>query len=231
MRKTKSIPICNLLANSLPDKFRREFFGHCQQVSLTAGDLLGTHKIDAQQVYFPLDGIVCLRVSLASSKSLDVAMIGNEGMYGTPLWLGGKTNQFDGLVRQSGRFLRMELSVFQQYLQQHAELREIIGNYVTALLEQMAQTAACVCFHDVQSRLATLLLKTRDRIHRDELQLTHHCLADIMGVRRSAITVAAGVLQRKQLMRYSRGQIQLISRKGLELAACECYRAAGSTRR
>ncbi len=218
-------PASNALIGSLPDVLRGGFLDRCNPVSLNAGNQLDCDGDNARFAYFPIDGVVCLRVSLASNKSLDVAIIGNEGMYGTPLWFGGRTCQLDGLVRQTGHFLRMDLSVFQQYLQQHIELREIVGNYVIALLEQMAQTAACVCFHDVQSRLATLLLMTHDRIHRDNLQITHSCLADIMGVRRSAITVAAGVLQKKQLMRYARGRIQLTSRRGMELVACECYRA------
>lgn len=226
MRNILTKPVNNQLISSLPAEFRAEFIAQCTLASMDAGDVVGANEIDATHAYFPLDGIVSLRVRLASRKSLDVAMIGNEGMYGTPLWLGGRTNQFDGLVRQSGCFLRMDLPIFQQQLDQIPELRITIGIYTTTLLEQMAQTAACVCFHDVQSRLATFLLMTQDRIQRDVLQLTHHCVADIMGVRRSAISVAAGILQTKQLIRYARGQIHLVSREGMESAACECYGVA-----
>src|SRR5690606_15772835 len=162
---------------------------------------------------------------LSGNKTLDVAMIGNEGMYGVSHFLSGNTLQINGLVRQSGRFLQMDLNLFQQHLDQNRDLRTAMGSCIKTLLEQVAQTAACVCFHDVRSRLATLLLMVHDRTKRDDLCLTHYCLADIMGVRRSAVSIAASSLQKEKLIQYSRGKIHLLSRKGVKLAACGCYRS------
>lgn len=229
VRSTLTDPTHNQLINALPVRLRADFLEQCTPIYLLADAVPGENGIDTTHAYFPVDGIVCLRISLAVSKTLDVAMIGNEGMYGIPLWYSGSTKQLEGLVRQSGNFLRMDLSLFQQHLTQSPELRATMDHCITVLLEQVARTAVCVCFHDVRSRLATFLLMMQDRTQRNDMQLTHRCLADIMGVRRSAVSIAANTLQKEQLIRYARGNIHLVSREGMEMAACECYRTATSS--
>lgn len=224
MQTNKIKPTDNRLISSLPAGIRSQFLTQCIPVHLHANATPGGDDIGSSFTYFPLDGIVCLRILLVASKSLDVAMIGNEGMYGKPSWQAGKTTLIDGFVHQSGHFLRMESVKFEQQLDKYPELRLTIGQCVEVLLEQMALTAACVCFHDVRSRLATLLLMTQDRIQCNEMQLTHHRLANSLGVRRSAVSIAASVLQKQNLIHYARGKIRLVSRSGMELVACKCYR-------
>lgn len=218
-------PASNVLINSLPTSFRADFLAQCGLVYLSTEKQTGGNSLDSTHIYFPVDGVVGLRFSLDKSQGLDVAMIGSEGMYGASLWHVDSTGNINGVVRQAGYFLQIKSINYLHFLGQHAALQVTIDNWVSELLGQIAQSAACVCFHDVRSRLATLLLMTLDRIQRDDLQLTHHCLADSMGVRRSAVSIAASSLQKDALIHYARGKIGLVSREGMEQAACNCYRA------
>jgi len=174
-------------------------------------------------VYFPLTAILCMVAEVSSHPALGMVQIGNEGMLGATLILGVKAAALRAIVHGPGMALRMEVKTFQEFLREIPALHMILGRYLYVLLEQLSQTAACTRFHEVEMRLVRWLLLTHDRAQADHFHLTHQLLADMLGVQRSAVTIAAGVLQHKNLISYSRGEITIMNRAGLEAICCECY--------
>jgi CRP-like cAMP-binding protein len=152
-----------------------------------------------------------------------MGLIGNEGMLGVTLMLGVNEAPFRGVVQGKGTALRMSTAELRRLLLASPSLRKTLHRYLYVLMEQLSTSAACSHFHEVEPRLARWLLMTHDRAHADHFHLTHAYLAGMLGVRRSGITVAAGVLQRGMLIRYTRGEISILDRAGLEAVSCECY--------
>lgn len=215
----------NMLIDVLPSWQRSQFLAQCEMVNLQFGQCLAEKAQRIRYVHVPLTGFASLMISLDGRKPLELNMIGNEGMLGAELVLGTPVAPYTSVVQGSGTALRMGVSAFSSQLDSSPELRQICKLYVLVLVEQLAQSVACNCFHDVSKRLARWLLMTHDRTRGEELDLTHAFLATMLGVRRSAVTIAAGNLQRKGLISYSRGQIRVLSRGGLEELSCECYAA------
>jgi CRP-like cAMP-binding protein len=191
-------------------------------VSLEFGQIL--HEPETlRHVYFPVDCLVSLFAPIPHHPAVEVALIGAEGMVGVSLALGARTSPLQALVQGSGRALRMEASVFRRELRRTAGLQAGVYRYVNLLMGQLGQTAACNAFHPLEARCARWLLMTRDRMQSDELELTHEFLARMLGVRRVGVTVAAGNLQKRGLITYSRGRITIPDRERLAQSACECY--------
>jgi len=198
---------------------------HCETVPLQFGDLLEKKDTAVQNVYFPLSGFASLVIKVVGHKSLELHLIGNEGMLGAELALGSGLAPHTSEVQGSGTALRISAPDFITQIESSPALRGLCNRYIYVLVVQLAQSIACNCFHDVSQRLARWLLMTHDRANGKDLELTHAFLATMLGVRRSAVTIAAGNLQQQQLIVYSRGHIRLLSRYGLEEVACECYAA------
>lgn len=154
-----------------------------------------------------------------------MGLIGNEGMLGVTLVLGVESARLRGVVQGSGTALRMSVPRFLRELRVSPALRRTLNRYLFVLFAQLSQTAVCTRFHEIRARLARWLLLTHDRSQADSFHLTHQYLADMLGVQRSAITIAAGALQKKKLIRYTRGEIDVLDRRGLEAESCECYEA------
>jgi CRP-like cAMP-binding protein len=150
-------------------------------------------------------------------------MIGNEGALGATLALGVKTPRLRAVVHGSGTALRVSAQQLRRMLSDGPGLLRALQRYSYVLMGQLLHTAACNSFHEVETRLARWLLMTDDRTTTDQIHLTHQMLADLLGVQRSAVTIAAGKLQRKALITYARGNVSILSRSGLEKASCECY--------
>lgn len=225
MPATLVTPVSNRLIDGLPRTQRAAFRKRCEAVDMVFGSVFGARTDPIGYVYFPLTGFISLVITVAGHPPMELGLIGNEGMLGATLALGTDTAPLRAVVQGSGTALRMSAAQFRCELADSAALRRTLGRYLYVSLAQLAQTAACTRFHDIESRLARWLLMTDDRAHADHLHLTHQFLADMLGVRRSGVTIAARRLHRKLLIRYSRGEITVLDRPGLEAAACECYRA------
>ncbi len=218
-------PISNQLINALPRAQRAVFGKRCEAVDLAFGSVLCAQKDVIHHVYFPLSGFISLVINVTGHPPMELGLIGNEGMLGATLALGIATLPLHAVVQGTGTALRMGAAQFRTELANSAALRRTLNRYLYVTLAQLAQTAACTQFHDIEARLARWLLMTHDRAHADHFHLTHQFLANMLGVRRSGVTIAARRLHRKSLIRYSRGEIEVIDRAGLEAAACECYGA------
>lgn len=213
----------NSLLAALPGEDYGSLLGQLEPVALTAGEVLHEPGKRIRQVYFPGAGQVSLLMVMADRKALEVGLVGREGMVGVALALGADTSPVRALVQGSGSALRMKAASFCEALGRSLPLQREVQGYAYAKLLQARQTAACSRFHHVDARLARWLLLTHDRTRSDRFHLTHEFLADTLGVRRVGVTNAATALQRRKLISYSRGDIRILNRKGLEAASCACY--------
>lgn len=218
----------NRLLAKLGTKDHRRLLAACDEVDLAYGDILWEPESRIRHVYFPLDCFISQLVPVDCRENLELALIGNEGMLGTPLVLGVNSSSLQSLVQGSGRALRMSTASFRRELAQLPALRQKLNRYVYVLQAQLALTAACISFHSLDLRLARWLLMTHDLAGPGSFHLTHKFLAQMLGVRRVGITKAAGNLQKRALLSYSRGEITILNRAGLEKASCPCYQASKS---
>jgi CRP-like cAMP-binding protein len=216
----------NRLLTALPDKDRRRILARCDQVELASGDILHEAGARLRHVYFPTGGYISLVTPLNACAGLEVALVGNEGMAGISPVLGVSVSQLNYLVQGSGSALRISAASFRRELARSPALRHRLNLYVYVKMQQMAQIVACTRFHMVEPRLARLLLMTHDRSPADEFHATHEFLAYMLGVRRVGITKVATSLQKQSLIRYGRGNITILNRRGLEAKSCGCYEAA-----
>lgn len=218
--------VFNRLIQDLPASPRNRILKRCEPVNLRFGARLCEHDRPFGHVYFPVTGFISLVTTVGSHQPLEIGLIGNEGMLGVTLVLGIQTAPLRAVVQGSGTALRMSAAQFRRELRDsRPALSRTLHRYLYVQMAQLSQSTGCARFHAVEARLARWLLMTHDRAHVDHFHLTHEFLADMLGVRRSAVTIAAGALQRRGIIRYVRGAIHLLDRKGLEAASCECYEA------
>jgi CRP-like cAMP-binding protein len=216
----------NALLERLSIAQRTSFIGSCELFDLTLdADLCEVDEL-IQYVYFPLAGLISLSVTVPDRPPLNVSFVGCEGMLGVGLALGIKSAPTDGIVRGIGSAYRMKASKFTRMLTLNSDLRQIMGEYVANLLFTLSLNAACIHFHEVGPRLARCLLDIHDRANSDDFKVTHQSLAGMLGVQRRAVTSEAGLLKAQGLIRYSRGDVSVVDRTGLERAACKCFQTA-----
>jgi len=215
----------NQLISRLPTA-ARSLLSACHSVDLEFDQVVARAGAPVVQVLFPTTAIISLTARIDGHSPLEMGMIGHEGMLGATLALGVLCHPMPAIVQGGGLALELSADEFLRQLDDNPALNRIVRSYLFVLSEQLAQTAACNAFHEVPARLARWLLMMDDRAHGEDLVLTHLFLSDMLGVRRSAVTIAAGQLQEKQLIRYARGHIQVLSRPGLEAVACSCYPAS-----
>jgi CRP-like cAMP-binding protein len=223
--------IGNRLLDALPRQARERVLALCENIELKLGDVLCQPKRRIRHVYFPTGGFISLITPGDAGSSLEVGLVGSEGMLGSSLLLGVDIAPQRALVQGSGTALRIKALAFSRELERNLALRNELNRYLHLTLCQVALTATCTNFHIVETRLARWLLMTRDRAHSDQFYITQEFMSYLLGVRRAGISQAAGILQKRKLIRYSRGQITILDRRGLQGAACVCYAAAWDTYR
>lgn len=219
---TYASPGNHLLAN-LPRKQRERFVSACEPVELTFGEVLTEPGDRVLQLYFPTKSFISLISPINSHSNLEVGMVGNEGMLGISLILGVNVSPLRAVVQGAGSALCINVAPFLRELDKSPVLQCELKHYLYVIIGQLAQTAACTHYHVVEERLARWLLMTQDRAHSDSFHITHEFLAYMLGVRRVGVTKAATSLQNRKLISYTRGDITVLDRSGLEAASCGCY--------
>jgi CRP-like cAMP-binding protein len=218
-------PAFNHLLQALPDRDLRHALEGCEAVELAFADVLYAPGTSMEHVYFPTASFISLIMPVDAAASLEVGLVGDEGMFGISLALGVEASSMRAVVQGAGPALRMEAAVFIRELARSDALHRAVNRYIAFQLGQLAQTAACTRFHVVEARLARWLLMTQDRARASTFHVTQEFLALMLGVRRVGVTKAASSLQRAGLIRYSRGDMTVLERRGLKAASCGCYKA------
>lgn len=213
----------NSLLGAIPRYSYRRLLAGLEPVTLTFGEVLYEPGETIRHVYFPGTSVVSLLTLADGHLALEVGLIGRDGMVGLPLVLGQKLSAVRALVQGTGTAMRMAATPFRKQFALSPSLQRELYRYTHSLMAQISQTAACNRFHVVETRLARWLLMTHDRVRSDQFRMTHEFLGHMLGVRRVGVTRAAQALQQRKLIRYSRGDITMLDRKGLEAAACQCY--------
>lgn len=215
----------NRLIDRLPAADRRRLLDRCQPVALALSSVLCEAGRPTRHVYFPTTGFVSLVRHVDDHPGVEVGMVGREGMLGVQLALGVATAPLHALVQGPGRAWRMAAPAFRAELVASPALQRGLQRYLYVLMAQLATSAACLRFHAIGPRLARWLLMSQDRAQADRFGMTQAFLAYMLGVRRVGITAAASDLQRRGLIAYRRGELEVLDRAGLEAAACSCYDA------
>jgi len=216
-------PNLNHLLAALPTAEFERLLSHLELAPMPLGEILYEPGGKLQHAYFPTTAIVSLHYVLESGASAEMAGVGNEGVVGVALFMGGNTTPSSAVVQTAGHAYRLEGRLLKEEFARAGFVQQLLLRYTQALITQMSQTAACNRHHSVEQQLCRWLLLTLDRTPSRELIMTQELIAGMLGVRREGITEAAGRLQRAGFIHYRRGHITVLERAGLELHACECY--------
>jgi CRP-like cAMP-binding protein len=218
-------PMRNEILLSLPSKERNALFPDLHYVPMGTHDVLHEAGQPITHGYFVNGGLASVLNVMSDGKSIEVGLAGKEGFVGLPLVVGLSTSPARVVVQVAGSALRIRASDFGKTLRQCPELERQLNRFAQAMAMQSAQVAACNRAHEVEERLARWLLMSQDRLGGDCVPLTQEFLAHMLGTRRATVTVAAGILQKAGLIRYTRGQVNVVNRSELENASCECYQS------
>ncbi len=216
-------PHQNRLLDALPAAEYDRIAVHLELISMDLGDVLYEPDIKLRHVYFPTTSIVSLLYVMEDGASAEIAIVGNEGILGISLFMGGDTTPSRAVVQSAGHGYRLKADLLKAEFGRFGPTMHLLLRYTQALITQMAQTAVCNRHHSVDQQLCRWLLLSLDRLDSNELSMTQELIANMLGVRREGVTEAAGALQKNGLIRYSRGKITVLDRPRLEARCCECY--------
>jgi CRP-like cAMP-binding protein len=219
----KHLPEQNYLLAALSPDERDRVYPHLRLVSMPLGKVLYESGDALEYVYFPTDSIVSLLYVLESGASAEISVVGNEGLIGIALFMGGGTTPSRAIVQSAGHAYRLAGQRLKDEFHRNGSLQLLLLRYTQALITQMAQTAVCNRHHSVDQQLCRWLLLSLDRLRSNKLVMTQELIANMLGVRREGVTDAAGKLQKLGAISYSRGQITVLDRPQLEELCCECY--------
>jgi CRP-like cAMP-binding protein len=217
------LPTDNRLLAALPAEERERLTANLKPVELRLGAAVYESGATLDHVYFPTTAIVSLLYVLADGSSAEIAVVGNDGLVGIALFMGGETTPSRAVVQSGGRAYRLRGQLLKDEFNRGGLTQHLLLRYTQALLTQMAQTAVCNRHHSIDQQLCRWLLLSLDRLPSKDLTMTQELIANMLGVRREGVTEAAGKLQEARLIRYSRGHISVLDRGGLESRCCECY--------
>src|SRR6202162_2035718 len=216
-------PKQNHLLDALPASDYQRLASHLELVPMRLGEVLYESGVQLRYVYFPTTSILSLLYVMEDGASAEIAIVGNEGILGISLFMGGETTPSRAVVQSAGHAFRLKAALLKNEFGRFGPTMHLLLRYTQALITQMAQTAVCNRHHSVDQQLCRWLLLSLDRLQTNELSMTQELIANMLGVRREGVTEAAGELQDAGLIHYSRGRITVIDRPGLEARACECY--------
>lgn len=227
MKRLAPDPLCdpqqNQLLAALPAADRERIYPHLQLVPLPLGKVLYESGDVLRHVYFPVDSIISLLYVLADGASAEISVVGNDGLIGIALFMGGETTPSRAIVQSAGYAYRLIGQRLKDEFRRNGELQVLLLRYTQALITQMAQTAVCNRHHTVDQQLCRWLLLSLDRLSSNRLTMTQELIANMLGVRREGVTESAGKLERLGAIRYARGKITVLDRPLLERQCCECY--------
>lgn len=211
------------IIRALPEDALARVSPHLELIELPLGHVLYESGSQLRHVYFPTDSIISLLYVMENGSSAEIAVVGNEGMVGVALFMGGETTPNRAIVQSAGWAYRLKSVVLKEEFSRSGPFQHVLLRYTQALLTQMAQTAVCNRHHSLDQQLCRWLLLSLDRLSSNQLTMTQELIANMLGVRREGVTEAAGKLQKQGLIEYSRGRITVLDRPSLERASCECY--------
>jgi CRP-like cAMP-binding protein len=213
----------NHLLAALPNDEWQRWQPQLELVDLKLGQVLYESGGTMNHVFFPITAIVSLLFVLENGTSAEIAMVGNEGIVGVSLFMGGETTPSRAVVQSAGKCLRLNARKLKKEFTNSLPVMHLLLRYTQALITQMTQTAVCNRHHSLDQQLCRWLLLSMDRLSGNKLVMTQELIANMLGVRREGVTIAAGRLQKAGLISYSRGKIEVIDRTGIEARTCECY--------
>jgi len=213
----------NHLLAALPSTDYARLRPHLERVSLPLGEVLYEPGARLRHVYFPVNSIISMLYIMEDGSSAEIALVGNEGMLGISLFMGGETTPSHAVVQSAGYGLRLKANFLKEEFARFGPFMHLLLRYTQALITQMAQTAVCNRHHSIDQQLCRWLLLSLDRLQSNELSMTQELIANMLGVRREGVTEAAGKLQAAGLITYRRGRIRVLDRPRLEAHSCECY--------
>ncbi len=216
-------PRQNHLLAALPEDDYVSLLPELELIPIALGDVLYEPGMEMRYVYFPISSIVSLLYVMEDGASAEIAVVGDEGIVGVSLFMGGESTPSRAVVQSAGHAFRLSGQRLKQEFFRAGAMQRLLLRYTQALLTQMAQTAVCNRHHSLDQQLCRWLLMSLDRVRSNELTMTQELIANMLGVRREGVTEAAGKLQKAGLIRYHRGRITVLDRVGLEARACECY--------
>jgi CRP-like cAMP-binding protein len=217
------VPQQNHLLAALSAAQRKRLYPHLRLVPMSLGKVLYESGDLLRHVYFPTDSIVSLLYVLADGASAEISVVGNDGLIGIALFMGGETTPSRAIVQSAGHAYRLIAQRLKDEFHRNAEMQLLLLRYTQALITQMAQTAVCNRHHSVDQQLCRWLLLSLDRLSTNQLTMTQELIANMLGVRREGVTEAAGKLHKLGVIEYRRGQITVLDRPKLEQLCCECY--------
>ena len=213
----------NGIFDLLPAEDYERIRPHLEDVCLPVGQNLYEYGDEIQYVYFPLDAVIHLFLTMKSGATIETGVVSSEGVLGFPFFMGAKTVSSQAIVLHSSRALRIRSEIIKREFDRGGHFQHLILRFMNAFYIQLSQTAACNRIHQVEGRLCRWLLLMHDRLKTNRLKVTHEFIAQMLGTRRPYITAACGCLQRKNIIRCTRGHIEILDRRGLEENCCECY--------
>ncbi len=213
----------NRILSALPTEEYKRLLPNLKPFTLEYKQVLYEPNKPIRYVYFPNDGVICLLSTVIRRTAVEIGLLGNEGMLGIPIFLGTNSTPHLAIVQASGSAMRLKANFLREEFKRGGRLQDMLLRFTQAQLIMISQTAVCNRLHALDGRLSRCLLLMHDRVDGDEFQLTQNLISQMLGVQRTGVTAAAGILQKKKMIGYSRGKIAVLDRLRLEDSACECY--------